>query len=168
MIRRPPRSTLFPYTTLFRSATGGCEELEAFLRRWNGLPPPSRPPPRPEPPLLGGGGKGRPLPLPRPEPPLLGGGGKGRPPPLPEGAGNGPSPDEGRFGLGLGFSSDEDSPPPLSLSSPLRPLRTFSATSSVLDFLGASRRAGGSMLLRTFMKAPVRTFLPGLGGKQTS
>src|SRR5436309_6348699 len=23
MIRRPPRSTLFPYTTLFRSATGG-------------------------------------------------------------------------------------------------------------------------------------------------
>src|SRR2546429_3341797 len=31
MIRRPPRSTLFPYTTLFRSATsrGGC----AFVRR---------------------------------------------------------------------------------------------------------------------------------------
>src|SRR2546427_12475523 len=25
MIRRPPRSTLFPYTTLFRSATGGVE-----------------------------------------------------------------------------------------------------------------------------------------------
>src|SRR3712207_7060821 len=24
MIRRPPRSTLFPYTTLFRSAAGGC------------------------------------------------------------------------------------------------------------------------------------------------
>src|SRR3712207_9182924 len=24
MIRRPPRSTLFPYTTLFRSALGGC------------------------------------------------------------------------------------------------------------------------------------------------
>src|SRR6478736_8773124 len=24
MIRRPPRSTLFPYTTLFRSATGWC------------------------------------------------------------------------------------------------------------------------------------------------
>src|SRR2546429_3407297 len=24
MIRRPPRSTLFPYTTLFRSATSGC------------------------------------------------------------------------------------------------------------------------------------------------
>src|SRR5687767_15431358 len=27
MIRRPPRSTLFPYTTLFRSASrSGCEE----------------------------------------------------------------------------------------------------------------------------------------------
>src|SRR2546429_3587863 len=24
MIRRPPRSTLFPYTTLFRSDQGGC------------------------------------------------------------------------------------------------------------------------------------------------
>src|SRR5260370_17652210 len=24
MIRRPPRSTLFPYTTLFRSAVSGC------------------------------------------------------------------------------------------------------------------------------------------------
>src|SRR2546429_2762942 len=29
MIRRPPRSTLFPYTTLFRSATRGA--LGAFL-----------------------------------------------------------------------------------------------------------------------------------------
>src|SRR3712207_7926038 len=27
MIRRPPRSTLFPYTTLFRSALGGGCEL---------------------------------------------------------------------------------------------------------------------------------------------
>src|SRR2546423_2271664 len=25
MIRRPPRSTLFPYTTLFRSPLSGCE-----------------------------------------------------------------------------------------------------------------------------------------------
>src|SRR2546423_12347564 len=25
MIRRPPRSTLFPYTTLFRSCTSGCK-----------------------------------------------------------------------------------------------------------------------------------------------
>src|SRR3712207_7898353 len=30
MIRRPPRSTLFPYTTLFRSA---LEDLRQFLRR---------------------------------------------------------------------------------------------------------------------------------------
>src|SRR3712207_7065946 len=30
MIRRPPRSTLFPYTTLFRS--GGCRRLEAVER----------------------------------------------------------------------------------------------------------------------------------------
>src|SRR3712207_7117062 len=28
MIRRPPRSTLFPYTTLFRSLTLGAPELE--------------------------------------------------------------------------------------------------------------------------------------------
>src|SRR3712207_7422616 len=27
MIRRPPRSTLFPYTTLFRSAAGGVVHL---------------------------------------------------------------------------------------------------------------------------------------------
>src|SRR2546430_16884255 len=27
MIRRPPRSTLFPYTTLFRSPVGGLERL---------------------------------------------------------------------------------------------------------------------------------------------
>src|SRR6476620_1823871 len=31
MIRRPPRSTLFPYTTLFRSS------------RWRSTPPPTRP-----------------------------------------------------------------------------------------------------------------------------
>src|SRR3712207_7079010 len=38
MIRRPPRSTLFPYTTLFRSARrshGGCQP-----RRRDCLPPP--------------------------------------------------------------------------------------------------------------------------------
>src|SRR2546425_2424322 len=29
MIRRPPRSTLFPYTTLFRSARRQCAESEA-------------------------------------------------------------------------------------------------------------------------------------------
>src|SRR5947209_12391229 len=31
MIRRPPRSTLFPYTTLFRSGVG--EDADADLRR---------------------------------------------------------------------------------------------------------------------------------------
>src|SRR5436309_11219332 len=29
MIRRPPRSTLFPYTTLFRSPHAECRQLEA-------------------------------------------------------------------------------------------------------------------------------------------
>src|SRR5256885_9745568 len=32
MIRRPPRSTLFPYTTLFRSR-GSCSRSERSLRR---------------------------------------------------------------------------------------------------------------------------------------
>src|SRR5437660_9152885 len=31
MLRRPPRSTLFPYTTLFRSMTGERIELESPL-----------------------------------------------------------------------------------------------------------------------------------------
>src|SRR5438477_6991352 len=30
MIRRPPRSTLFPYTTLFRSMGGGMAHTETF------------------------------------------------------------------------------------------------------------------------------------------
>src|SRR2546430_8674427 len=30
MIRRPPRSTLFPYTTLFRSLVGGAERLQVL------------------------------------------------------------------------------------------------------------------------------------------
>src|SRR3712207_7661549 len=33
MIRRPPRSTLFPYTTLFRSAAAVMEHHDAF-REW--------------------------------------------------------------------------------------------------------------------------------------
>src|SRR3712207_7129667 len=33
MIRRPPRSTLFPYTTLFRSDEEGEEDQEADLER---------------------------------------------------------------------------------------------------------------------------------------
>src|SRR2546430_7319248 len=31
MIRRPPRSTLFPYTTLFRSPVVGLEPLQGLL-----------------------------------------------------------------------------------------------------------------------------------------
>src|SRR5687768_18129865 len=51
MIRRPPRSTLFPYTTLFRSRlrrrrdivlVGLCtSRLNAQIRRWNALKFPS-------------------------------------------------------------------------------------------------------------------------------
>src|SRR5205809_6146354 len=33
MIRRPPRSTLFPYTTLFRSRVGDRHEPQPALRR---------------------------------------------------------------------------------------------------------------------------------------
>src|SRR2546430_11604501 len=33
MIRRPPRSTLFPYTTLFRSLRGGASRRQHHLRR---------------------------------------------------------------------------------------------------------------------------------------
>src|SRR2546421_4729193 len=33
MIRRPPRSTLFPYTTLFRSRLGHDERIRRFLER---------------------------------------------------------------------------------------------------------------------------------------
>src|SRR3712207_8220846 len=32
MIRRPPRSTLFPYTTLFRSRVAGEERVDEHLR----------------------------------------------------------------------------------------------------------------------------------------
>src|SRR3712207_6942849 len=43
MIRRPPRSTLFPYTTLFRSHFGNEEtvsaELEERVRAYFGLEP---------------------------------------------------------------------------------------------------------------------------------
>src|SRR2546430_11737389 len=36
MIRRPPRSTLFPYTTLFRSRRGGLRPCAASARRLHG------------------------------------------------------------------------------------------------------------------------------------
>src|SRR5258708_21005930 len=38
MIRRPPRSTLFPYTTLFRSRSSSCLERLAKLAGWFGAP----------------------------------------------------------------------------------------------------------------------------------
>src|SRR2546425_13368201 len=38
MIRRPPRSTLFPYTTLFRSLLPGLHGLERGPQRDLGLP----------------------------------------------------------------------------------------------------------------------------------
>src|SRR5258707_5277801 len=34
MIRRPPRSTLFPYTTLFRSVSGSSGRARLPRRRW--------------------------------------------------------------------------------------------------------------------------------------
>src|SRR5437764_10982217 len=40
MIRRPPRSTLFPYTTLFRSSVSRNDRLTSTrskARRWRGL-----------------------------------------------------------------------------------------------------------------------------------
>src|SRR2546430_8892258 len=38
MIRRPPRSTLFPYTTLFRSPIPAAEVLRAAVLQVRGLP----------------------------------------------------------------------------------------------------------------------------------
>src|SRR5256885_2758962 len=34
MIRRPPRSTLFPYTTLFRSQTSGTSQQADHVEAW--------------------------------------------------------------------------------------------------------------------------------------
>src|SRR3712207_7202932 len=42
MIRRPPRSTLFPYTTLFRSREGGHRHLRRRPRARLRLPPGAR------------------------------------------------------------------------------------------------------------------------------
>src|SRR2546428_2300892 len=51
MIRRPPRSTLFPYTTLFRSTSGGRFPDDGLVRRhgpdrraFRGQPSPARTP----------------------------------------------------------------------------------------------------------------------------
>src|SRR6266550_20795 len=40
MIRRPPRSTLFPYTTLFRSPSGSCERPRRDGDQGSGSEPP--------------------------------------------------------------------------------------------------------------------------------
>src|SRR5688572_31207438 len=59
MIRRPPRSTLFPYTTLFRSCPPGARRRRVGPCRWRGRSPRGdrrsptasrlpRPPPRSE------------------------------------------------------------------------------------------------------------------------
>src|SRR5256885_8775356 len=42
MIRRPPRSTLFPYTTLFRSQAWACS-VAATMQRWVSTAPLDRP-----------------------------------------------------------------------------------------------------------------------------
>src|SRR3712207_7352770 len=39
MIRRPPRSALFPYTTLFRSRATSASPADAARRRWRTAPP---------------------------------------------------------------------------------------------------------------------------------
>src|SRR2546422_8153909 len=39
MIRRPPRSTLFPYTTLFRSPEAGLFRRDAHVRRKRNVHP---------------------------------------------------------------------------------------------------------------------------------
>src|SRR5256885_10271080 len=61
MIRRPPRSTLFPYTTLFRSEPRGGRAARAGPGRWRAS---LTAPPRAEPDGLPGGSRWRP---PRPE-----------------------------------------------------------------------------------------------------
>src|SRR5437764_8244890 len=37
MLRRPPRSTLFPYTTLFRSDLAGRARLDRVIAEWDAL-----------------------------------------------------------------------------------------------------------------------------------
>src|SRR5438105_15134249 len=48
MIRRPPRSTLFPYTTLFRSPAAGAAGVSGDLRAGDALPGRRAPDRRPE------------------------------------------------------------------------------------------------------------------------
>src|SRR2546430_13661786 len=44
MIRRPPRSTLFPYTTLFRSQRAAARQVNAVAARPADAPPGDAPP----------------------------------------------------------------------------------------------------------------------------
>src|SRR5256885_14473899 len=96
MIRRPPRSTLFPYTTLFRSAAIRVERLIAQMAVGvDQVRPPRQgdgsgvPPPRgPRPGGGGGAGGGRRSPPPRRDRPPRAGSPRtppapARPPPLP-------------------------------------------------------------------------------------
>src|SRR3712207_7459001 len=49
MIRRPPRSTLFPYTTLFRSSVDSCDRPAMALQAQSFLQaPPLAPQPSPD------------------------------------------------------------------------------------------------------------------------
>src|SRR3712207_7212025 len=59
MIRRPPRSTLFPYTTLFRSRSGGHPDLGrlAPARDVDGAPAGAGAAPAPRPVARGLGGR---------------------------------------------------------------------------------------------------------------
>src|SRR2546430_17266362 len=56
MIRRPPRSTLFPYTTLFRSRVAGAAARGRGCPADRCRPGPSRPPETWSRPRRGGGG----------------------------------------------------------------------------------------------------------------
>src|SRR2546430_12998093 len=59
MIRRPPRSTLFPYTTLFRSERLGVDgQLPGPVDVASGGRRPRDPGQRPRPPVPGGDGAG--------------------------------------------------------------------------------------------------------------
>jgi len=42
MIRRPPRSTLFPYTTLFRSVLSNLEKVAKRYEEWSERRSPGR------------------------------------------------------------------------------------------------------------------------------
>src|SRR2546425_13253652 len=78
MIRRPPRSTLFPYTTLFRSARGGLRAVRRsplVLARGGGRARAARPRRVGRRPRDHGEGLGAPAPVTAPRRPALRAGG---------------------------------------------------------------------------------------------